>query len=143
MRTYELLVLVRPDCDDEQIASIIARYTDVIANHEGSVTTAEKWAKRRLAYEIDRVREGIYLIFVFKGTAQLADELDRLLKIDQEVMRHMICRIDHQEQLERKFRQKRTRGQERRREPDARGQAQAAEAAVVSGDTGKEDSKEN
>ncbi|MGI6661320.1 MAG: 30S ribosomal protein S6 [Bacillota bacterium] len=142
MRTYELLILVRPDYDDEKITSVIARYTDVITNLQGSVTTAEKWAKRRLAYEIDRVREGIYLIIVFKGTAQLADELDRLLKIDQEVMRHMICRIDHIEEVEQKFRQKRTRGQERRREPDAKGQA-APESAVVSDDTGNEGSNGN
>ena len=59
MRTYELLVLVRPDFDDEKIASIIARYSEIITNMEGTIITAEKWAKRRLAYEINRIREGI------------------------------------------------------------------------------------
>lgn len=143
MRNYELLVLVRPDFDDEKIASIIARYTDIIRNHGGVVTTAEKWAKRRLAYEINRVRDGIYLIFVFQGSAQLASELDRLLKIDQDVMRHMLCRIDHALKLEQKFSEKRARAQARRSESEAKEQAEAPEAAVVSDEASGETSSEN
>lgn len=143
MRTYEMLILVRPDYDDEKIASIIARYTDVITNLQGSVTTAEKWAKRRLAYEINDLREGIYLIFVFTGTAQVADELDRLLKIDQEIMRHMICRIDHSAKIEQNMQQKRARTKEGKPQRDAKAPVAAPEAAVVSDDNGKEDSSEN
>lgn len=138
MRTYELLVLVRPDFDDEKIASIIARYSEIITNMEGTIITAEKWAKRRLAYEINRIREGIYLIFVFKGTPELSDELDRLLKIDQEIMRHMIVRIDHKLKLEQKLQQEGAqRTREGQDEQDEQAEEAAPEAAVVSDDNGE------
>jgi len=138
MRTYELLVLVRPDFDDEKIASIIARYSEIITNMEGTIITAEKWAKRRLAYEINRIREGIYLIFVFKGTPELSDELDRLLKIDQEIMRHMIVRIDHKLKLEQKLQRERAqRTREGQDEQDEQVEEAAPEAAVVSDDNGE------
>lgn len=138
MRTYELLVLVRPDFDDEKIASIIARYSEIITNMEGTIITAEKWAKRRLAYEINRIREGIYLIFVFKGTPELSDELDRLLKIDQEIMRHMIVRIDHKLKLEQKLQRERAqRTREGKDEQDEQAEEAAPEAAVVSDDNGE------
>ena len=94
MRIYEVLFIVRPDYEEEQIASVIARYKGVIANDQGVVTAAEKWAKRRLAYEIAGFREGLYIIMTFEGTPDIAAELDRLMKIDQEVLRHMISRID-------------------------------------------------
>ena len=138
MRTYELLVLVRPDFDNEKIASIIARYSEIITNMEGTIITAEKWAKRRLAYEINRIREGIYLIFVFKGTPELSDELDRLLKIDQEIMRHMIVRIDHKLKLEQKLQRERAqRTREGQDEQDEQAEEAAPEAAVVSDDNGE------
>ncbi|MGB4392622.1 MAG: 30S ribosomal protein S6 [Bacillota bacterium] len=138
MRTYELLVLVRPDFDDEKIASIIARYSEIITNMEGTIITAEKWAKRRLAYEINRIREGIYLIFVFKGTPELSDELDRLLKIDQEIMRHMIVRIDLKLKLEQKLQRERAqRTREGQDEQDEQAEEAAPEAAVVSDDNGE------
>lgn len=138
MRTYELLVLVRPDFDDEKIASIIARYSEIITNMEGTIITAEKWAKRRLAYEINGIREGIYLIFVFKGTPELSDELDRLLKIDQEIMRHMIVRIDHKLKLEQKLQRERAqRTREGQDEQDEQAEEAAPEAAVVSDDNGE------
>lgn len=138
MRTYELLVLVRPDFDDEKIASIIARYSEIITNMEGTIITAEKWAKRRLAYEINRIREGIYLIFVFKGTPELSDELDRLLRIDQEIMRHMIVRIDHKLKLEQKLQRERAqRTREGQDEQDEQAEEAAPEAAVVSDDNGE------
>ncbi len=142
VRTYEILFIVRPDYDDEQIASIIARYTDVITNQQGVVSTAEKWAKRRLAYEIDRVREGIYIIIIFEGSSGLADELDRRMKIDQEILRHMISRTDHVAGTELKPRRPRARTQEGKLGRDTKGQAAKPEAVVVSDDTSEEDSSE-
>ncbi len=94
MRLYELLFITRPDYDEEKIASLIARYTDLITKANGIVKTAEKWGKRHLAYEINDLRDGIYILMTFQAEKQTASELDRLMKIDQEVMRHMISRIE-------------------------------------------------
>jgi len=95
LRTYEILFIVRPDFDEEQITAMLQKYKDVIVNDGGVVLTAEKWAKRRLAYEIAGFQEGNYLIVTFEGTPEIVTELDRLMKIDQQVIRHMISRIDN------------------------------------------------
>jgi small subunit ribosomal protein S6 len=95
LRRYEVLFIVRPDFDEEQIAAVIQKYKDVVVNDGGVVLTAEKWAKRRLAYEIAGFQEGIYLIVTFEGTPEIVAELDRLMKIDQQVIRHMVSRIDN------------------------------------------------
>ncbi|QUL97864.1 MAG: 30S ribosomal protein S6 [Candidatus Fermentithermobacillus carboniphilus] len=95
MRTYEVLFITRPDYDEEKVASIIARYQDVIASGNGTLKTSDKWGKRRLAYEIDGLREGLYILMTFEGPPSLSAEIDRLMKIDQDVVRHMISRIDN------------------------------------------------
>jgi small subunit ribosomal protein S6 len=94
LRLYELLFITRPDYDEEKIASLIARYTDLITKGNGIVKTAEKWGKRHLAYEINDLRDGIYILMTFEAEKRTASELDRLMKIDQEVLRHMISRIE-------------------------------------------------
>ncbi len=95
MRLYELLFITKPDYDDERVASVISRYTDLITNANGIIESAEKWGKRRLAYEIDDMREGVYVQIDFQAESVVIAELDRLMKIDQDVMRHMVSRIEH------------------------------------------------
>lgn len=121
MRKYELLFITRPDYDEEKIASIISRYQEVITGGNGTVHSAEKWGKRRLAYEINDMREGLYIMMLFDAEHQVAAELDRLMKIDQEIVRHMISRLDNVK------REKRTPRQPLKRAPEPRiesGQAQ-------------------
>ena len=90
MRKYELLFITHPDYDDEKIASLIERYRSVITGGKGTVKTAEKWGKRRLAYELNGLREGIYILMTFEAEREVAAELDRVMKIDQDVVRHLI-----------------------------------------------------
>ncbi len=144
-RTYEILLIVRPDYDNEQVASVIARYKDVITEHQGTVSIAEQWAKRRLAYEIEGVREGIYIIIIFEGAASLADELDRRMKIDQEIFRHMISRIDHisSSERERKPSRQKTRTQPERIVRDTKAGSANQEPAVVQDDVTKPKTSEN
>lgn len=94
MRLYELLFITRPDYDEEKIASLIARYSDLITKANGIVKTADKWGKRHLAYEINDLRDGIYILMTFEAEKQVSAELDRLMKIDQDILRHMISRIE-------------------------------------------------
>lgn len=95
MRTYEILFIMHPDSDEEKIASVVKRYHDVIASGKGTVKSSEKWGKRRLAYEIDGLREGLYYLMTFEADPKVSHEIDRLMKIDQDVVRHMITRMDH------------------------------------------------
>lgn len=94
MRSYEVLFITRPDYDEEKVNAILARYQDIVKKHNGTIKSAGKWEKRRLAYEIDGLREGLYLIMTFDGPQTAAAELDRVMKIDQDVVRHMISRTD-------------------------------------------------
>lgn len=95
MREYELLYITHADYDEEQIAAVISRYNDVITNGSGIVKSAEKWGKRRLAYEIKDCREGLYILTYLEAPKEVAAEIDRLMKIDQDILRHMITRLDN------------------------------------------------
>lgn len=90
MRNYELMYVIKPDLDEEKLQEVIDKFNNIIADNSGEVVTADKWGKRRLAYEINDYREGIYILVNFKGEAAVAQELDRVLKITDEILRFMI-----------------------------------------------------
>ena len=94
IRNYEALYIVDPALSDEQIESIIARHSTVIADQGGEVKAAGKWEKRRLAYEIMGRREGIYILMFFDGEPAVAKELGRVFRIADDVVRHIITRVE-------------------------------------------------
>lgn len=94
VRPYEALYIVDPDLSDEDITSITDRYKSVVEEQGGEVEGINRWEKRRLAYEVkDRV-EGIYVLMTFKGEHKVEMELDRLMRIADDVLRHLIVRLD-------------------------------------------------
>ncbi|HHY45590.1 MAG TPA: 30S ribosomal protein S6 [Firmicutes bacterium] len=105
MRKYELLFIVSPEHDEEKIASMISRYKDVVTRGNGTVLSADKWGKRRFAYEINDMREGLYILMVFEAEREVSAEIDRLMKIDQDIVRHMIVRLDNVKRKQRTPRQ--------------------------------------
>ncbi len=94
MRNYELMYIIRPDFDEEKVAEVIEKYNNLIANNGGEVVTADKWGKRRLAYEIKDFHEGIYVLVNFKGVPDTSREIDRVMKISDDVIRFMIINKD-------------------------------------------------
>ena len=92
MRNYEVLYIVKPDLDEEQNNAVIEKFNTLIADNGGEDLTVDKWGKRRMAYEIKDYREGFYVLLHFKGEAKTAQELDRVMKITDEVLRFMILR---------------------------------------------------
>jgi len=94
VRQYELVFIVKPDLDEEATDTLIGRIRGIVETNGAEVIKLEKWGKRRLAYEIKNYREGFYVIVNFKGDAAVADELDRVLKITENILRHMIVRED-------------------------------------------------
>jgi len=92
LTNYEAMFILRPDLEEEKVAEIMDRFRTLLENRGGEVTRLEKWGKRRLAYEIQRLREGLYVIFKFKGNNEIVQELDRIFKISDEVIRHLIVR---------------------------------------------------
>lgn len=94
MRRYELMLVLRPDAPDERTAAIVDRTTRQIATDGGQIVKVAPWGRRRLAYPIERYREGSYHIIVFEAPADTIAEIERTLLITEEVLRHLIVRQD-------------------------------------------------
>jgi len=92
MRRYELMLVLRPDAPDERISAIVDRATRQIAADGGQIIKVAPWGRRRLAYPIDRYREGSYHIVVFEAPAGTITEIERSLLITEEVLRHLVVR---------------------------------------------------
>lgn len=94
MRQYELLFIVKPDVDEEQLEAVIGKYTALIEKEGGEIIKVDKWGKRKFAYEIDKKwRDGFYTLVQFNGEPAVASEVDRVMKISDEIIRHIITRI--------------------------------------------------
>ena len=95
MKAYELLFFVAPTLEEDARANVMGRIEKVIAEGEGTVDKAEDWGKRKLAYEINKLSEGDYILIDFHANPDHIAELDRILRINDSVERHMIvCRTD-------------------------------------------------
>ncbi len=92
MTNYEAMFILQPDLEEEKVAEVMEKFRSLVENHGGEVTRLEKWGKRRLAYQIQHLREGLYIILRFKGSKEVVQELDRVFKITDEVIRHIIVR---------------------------------------------------
>jgi len=92
MRSYECAVILHPSVTEDGLKASTAKYVDIIAAAGGEITRVETWGKRRLSYEIMHQPEGHYFFYRFRGANQLVDELGRQLRIDENVLRHLIVR---------------------------------------------------
>lgn len=92
IRDYEVVYIVDPLLDDTQLQPIIDKYAQLIADNGGEVVVAEKWEKRRLAYEVKGRREGIYIVMNYKGEPSTSAELERVMRLSEDVLRHIIVR---------------------------------------------------
>ena len=92
---YEILYIIRPDMTDEAKQELIARFDQILTDKGSEVVESKDWAKKRLAYEINDYREGIYhLIIVKADDADGINEFDRLARINRDILRHMITKIE-------------------------------------------------
>lgn len=89
MKAYEVLYILRPEMDEEAIAALTDKFSEVVTNNGGADVTIDKWGKRRLAYEIDDLREGFYILMNFNGEARTAHEVERVMKISDSVVRFL------------------------------------------------------
>jgi small subunit ribosomal protein S6 len=89
LKRYETLFIVQIDLPADEINSIIDRYRAIVTALKGTIIKAEKWGKRRLAYEIRKQSNGFYVLLDFAGKSAIIDELERNLKIDDKVLKFM------------------------------------------------------
>jgi len=93
-RDYELAFILNPEVNEEQTRTILGRVEQVVANHSGQIVRVNQWGRRRLAYPIQRHRDGFYVFVDMILTPETVSELDRVLKVSEEVLRHMIKKRD-------------------------------------------------
>ncbi len=94
MRRYELMLVLRPDAPDDRAQAVIERTTRQIVATGGQLVKVAPWGRRRLAYPIDRNREGSYHIIVFEAPTETVAEVERGLLITEDVLRHLVVRIE-------------------------------------------------
>ena len=94
MRRYELMLILRPDVADDKAQAVIDRTTRLVSAGGGQIVKVAPWGRRRLAYQIDRYREGSYHIVLFEAPAEVISEMERGLQITEEVLRHLVTRVE-------------------------------------------------
>ena len=94
MRRYELMLVLRPDVADDRAQAVIDKTTRQISATGGQIVKVAPWGRRRLAYQIDRYREGSYHIILFESPGESIIEMERGLLITEEVLRHLVTRVE-------------------------------------------------
>lgn len=94
MRKYEIMYIIRPTVEDEAKKALIERFDEVLTTNGAENIESKEWGKRRLAYEIDDLREGFYQLIKLNAETIAIDEFTRLANINEDIIRHMIVRIE-------------------------------------------------
>src|SRR5213593_4024129 len=114
-RQYELVYILPPDTTEQQITELHSQVEAVVSRMNGRIEKTENWGRKRLAYEIGHNKEGVYVLEVITGSGELMKELDRRLKVMDQVIRHMVVRVDREIKVVERTRTKRQSESERRR----------------------------
>jgi small subunit ribosomal protein S6 len=94
MRIYEELFIAKPDAPDEEVDQFVEQLRTHLTNSGATVDKIDKWGKRRLAYRIDKYREGAYVLFQFSAGPEAVKELERRLRVSDLVIKFLTVRID-------------------------------------------------
>ncbi|WP_342513864.1 30S ribosomal protein S6 [Sporosarcina sp. FSL K6-1522] len=94
MRKYEIMYIIRPTVEDEAKKALIARFDEILTSNGAEIIESKEWGKRRLAYEIDDLREGFYQLVKANAGTEAVNEFTRLANINEDILRHMVVRLD-------------------------------------------------
>ena len=93
-RTYELLFIARPGLAEPEVEALTETVKGYLEKEGGTIEKVEPWGKKRLAYEIDKQREGYYVLIVFASKGDIVKEVERRLKVTDGIVRHITVRVD-------------------------------------------------
>ena len=114
-RQYELVYILPPETTEQQATELHEQIEGVVSRMRGAIDKTENWGRKKLAYDIGPHKEGVYVLEVINGSGELMKELDRRLKVIDQVVRHMIVRVDEEKKVVERTRTKRQSESERRR----------------------------
>ncbi len=92
MNKYEIMYIIRPNIEDEAKKALVERFSGILTTNGAELSTVKEWGKRRLAYEINDFRDGYYMLLNITAEAAAVQEFDRLAKISEDIIRHMVVR---------------------------------------------------
>jgi small subunit ribosomal protein S6 len=96
-RTYELMFIVRPDMADEDLEKLLSTLESTVTSAAGSIKSIDRMGKRRLAYVVRKFREGIYILLTIEGAGTVVHELERRLRVTEQVIKFLTVRIDEEQ----------------------------------------------
>ncbi len=96
-RTYELMFIVRPDIADEDLDRLVSTLETQVSTAGGTLKNAERMGKRRLAYLVRGFQDGLYILFTVEGTGQIVRELERRLRVTEQVIKFITVRVDEEQ----------------------------------------------
>ena len=120
-RLYDLIFICRPDTPEEEVNKVVTTLEHVVAERGGKVEKLEKWGTRKLAYRVNKNREGFYVYMMLRGSqGEMIKELERRLKVSDPVIKYMTVRLDEELKRQQKLTARRERRAARRpRKPTA------------------------
>jgi small subunit ribosomal protein S6 len=96
MREYELLFIVNPECEDDRLKEVIEKFTGIVTRDGGEILKVEEWGRQKLAYEIGKFSKGSYVLLGFAGGTTLASELERNLRLDEQILKFLTVKLSDQ-----------------------------------------------
>jgi small subunit ribosomal protein S6 len=97
MRKYEIIFIVRPDMEEEDLAKLVTQMEGVVAGAGGKIEKSERMGRRRLAYRVGRFQDGHYVLFILEGTGDTVKELERRLGVTDSVIKFLAVRTDEEQ----------------------------------------------
>ena len=97
MQAYEVMYIIRPDLEEEEVKVNVDKFAEIVSSNGGTELKTELMGKRRLAYEVKKFNQGYYVLMNFNGEARTVEELERLMKISDAVIRYLTTKEDQRQ----------------------------------------------
>ncbi len=94
LRDYELMTIFKPDLEEADLQAAVERLNGLITARGGEIASSDAWGRRRMAYTIEDYRDGIYTVTKLQMDPKAADELERTLKLNDQIIRYLLIRLD-------------------------------------------------
>ena len=108
-RIYEVVFIIDPDTPDEEIKRLTENLQTIVTDQGGTITKSEIMGRRQLAYQIGRKNEGVYVLFEIEGTGREIAELERRMRVSDQVIRYLTVRVDEERRRAEKLKARRAR----------------------------------
>src|SRR5207237_5953592 len=129
-RVYEVVFIVDPDTSDEDLTRLTENLRGIVTDQGGTITKSEVMGRRQLAYKVGRKSEGVYVLFEIEGTGREIAELERRMRVSDQVLRYLTVRVDEDRRRAEKLKARRARKANKRPFAGAAGQRGGAAAVA-------------